>query len=170
MEAARASHIPAPGVTVTAAPFRAWRGSRLTVARGPTRTTIVRLGILDRRRGRRPEKIPDPGPGCLVRARIIAESRPVSGMRRTPECLAKRRPGGSPGQRTFRQADEAPTRPDGPSLDLPAGRRRQASKRALSPLQRHPYETSAPGPCRPRRGSQLPSRVLSRGRMRPLAL
>jgi len=40
MEVARASHAPAPGITATAAPFRAWRGSRLTVAEAPTRTTI----------------------------------------------------------------------------------------------------------------------------------
>jgi hypothetical protein len=40
LEAARASHIPAPGVTATVAPFRAWRGSRLAVAGGPTRATI----------------------------------------------------------------------------------------------------------------------------------
>jgi len=35
---ARASLSPAPGVTATVAPFRAWRGSRLTVAGQPTRT------------------------------------------------------------------------------------------------------------------------------------
>ena len=38
--AVRASHTPAPGVAATVAPFRAWRSSRLAVAREPTRTTI----------------------------------------------------------------------------------------------------------------------------------
>jgi len=35
-----ASHISAPNVPDTVAPFRAWRGSQLIVARGPTRATI----------------------------------------------------------------------------------------------------------------------------------
>ena len=35
------SHTPAHDVAVTVAPFRAWRGSQLTIARGPTRTTIA---------------------------------------------------------------------------------------------------------------------------------
>jgi hypothetical protein len=35
---ARASCSPAPGITATVAPFRAWRSLRLTVARKPTRT------------------------------------------------------------------------------------------------------------------------------------
>ena len=35
---ARASRFPAPGITATVAPFRAWRSSRLTVAGKPTRT------------------------------------------------------------------------------------------------------------------------------------
>jgi len=35
---ARASRFPAPGITATVAPFRAWRNSRLTVAEKPTRT------------------------------------------------------------------------------------------------------------------------------------
>jgi len=35
---ARASCSPAPGITATVAPFRAWRNSRLTVAGKPTRT------------------------------------------------------------------------------------------------------------------------------------
>jgi len=34
------SHTPAPEITVTVAPFRAWRGSRLIVARGPMQATI----------------------------------------------------------------------------------------------------------------------------------
>jgi len=38
VEEARASHSPAPGVTAAAAPFRAWRGSRMAVAGWPTRT------------------------------------------------------------------------------------------------------------------------------------
>ncbi len=37
-EVARASYSPAPGITATVAPFRAWRNSRLTVAGKPTRT------------------------------------------------------------------------------------------------------------------------------------
>ena len=37
-QVARASHSPAPGVTATVAPFRAWRNSRLAVAGKPTRT------------------------------------------------------------------------------------------------------------------------------------
>ena len=37
-QVARASHSPAPGVTATVAPFRAWRNLRLTVAGTPTRT------------------------------------------------------------------------------------------------------------------------------------
>ncbi len=36
------SHTPAHSVTTTVAPFRAWRGSRLAVARGPMRDTINR--------------------------------------------------------------------------------------------------------------------------------
>ncbi len=40
VEAARASTPPAPDVTVTVAPFRAWRDSRLIVAEEPTRATI----------------------------------------------------------------------------------------------------------------------------------
>lgn len=36
----RASHTTAPDVTAAAAPFRAWRGSQLVVARGPTRFAI----------------------------------------------------------------------------------------------------------------------------------
>tara|TARA_B110000114_G_scaffold172329_1_gene198900 strand:+ start:303 stop:626 length:324 start_codon:yes stop_codon:yes gene_type:complete len=34
------SHTSAHSVTTTVAPFRAWRGSRLAVARGPVRATI----------------------------------------------------------------------------------------------------------------------------------
>jgi len=41
MEAARAGTSPAPDITVTVAPFRAWRGSRLLVAEKPTRAAIV---------------------------------------------------------------------------------------------------------------------------------
>jgi len=40
MEAARAGASPAPDITVTVAPFRAWRDSRLIVAEKPTRATI----------------------------------------------------------------------------------------------------------------------------------
>ena len=39
-EAARARIPPAPGVAATVAPFRAWRGLRLAVARDPTRATM----------------------------------------------------------------------------------------------------------------------------------
>jgi hypothetical protein len=34
------SHTSAHSITTTVAPFRAWRDSRLTVARGPMRATI----------------------------------------------------------------------------------------------------------------------------------
>ena len=34
------SHTPAHNVTATVAPFRAWRGSQLIIARGPTGATI----------------------------------------------------------------------------------------------------------------------------------
>src|SRR5690554_3965051 len=37
-----ASHTPAHGVTATVAPFRAWRSSRLTIARGPTESPLQR--------------------------------------------------------------------------------------------------------------------------------
>ena len=37
-QVARASDTPAPGCTATVAPFRAWRGSRLSVAGAPART------------------------------------------------------------------------------------------------------------------------------------
>ena len=37
-QVARASRSPAPGVTATVAPFRAWRSLQLTVAGTPTRT------------------------------------------------------------------------------------------------------------------------------------
>jgi hypothetical protein len=40
METARAGASPAPDITVTVAPFRAWRGSRLIVAEKPTRAAI----------------------------------------------------------------------------------------------------------------------------------
>ena len=40
METARAGASPAPDITVTVAPFRAWRDSRLIVAEKPTRTAI----------------------------------------------------------------------------------------------------------------------------------
>jgi hypothetical protein len=47
--AARAGGSPAPDTTVTVAPFRAWRGSRLIVAEKPTRATIKRLGDFEGR-------------------------------------------------------------------------------------------------------------------------
>jgi len=40
--ASPASHTPAHDVTATVAPFRAWRGSQLIIARGPTGVTIKR--------------------------------------------------------------------------------------------------------------------------------
>jgi hypothetical protein len=40
METARAGTSPAPDITVTVAPFRAWRDSRLIVAEKPTRAAI----------------------------------------------------------------------------------------------------------------------------------
>jgi len=43
--AARASTPPAPDVTATVAPFRAWRDSRLIVAEEPTRAAIVTEGV-----------------------------------------------------------------------------------------------------------------------------
>ena len=45
METARAGASPAPDITVTVAPFRAWRGSRLIVAEKPTRAAIEAHGI-----------------------------------------------------------------------------------------------------------------------------
>jgi hypothetical protein len=44
METARAGDSPAPDITVTVAPFRAWRGSRLIVAEKPTRAAIEAHG------------------------------------------------------------------------------------------------------------------------------
>jgi len=44
LEAARAGTSPAPDITVTVAPFRAWRDSRLIVAEKPTRAAIVTVG------------------------------------------------------------------------------------------------------------------------------
>jgi len=38
--ATQTSHTPAHDVTTTVAPFRAWRGSQLIIARGPARVTI----------------------------------------------------------------------------------------------------------------------------------
>jgi hypothetical protein len=40
LETARAGTSPAPDMTVTVAPFRAWRGSRLIVAEKPTRAAM----------------------------------------------------------------------------------------------------------------------------------
>ena len=40
VETAHAGTSPAPDITVTVAPFRAWRGSRLIVAEKPTRAAI----------------------------------------------------------------------------------------------------------------------------------
>ena len=40
--ATRPSRNPAPDVTATVAPFRAWRGSQLIVARGPEQVAIGR--------------------------------------------------------------------------------------------------------------------------------
>ena len=40
MEMTPTSHTPAHSVTATVAPFRAWRGSQLTVARRPMGATI----------------------------------------------------------------------------------------------------------------------------------
>jgi len=50
LEAARAGTSPAPDITVTVAPFRAWRGSRLLVAEKPTRAAIggSNGGVADR--------------------------------------------------------------------------------------------------------------------------
>ena len=45
--AARASTPPAPDVTATVAPFRAWRNSRLIVAEEPTRATMVTEGMFE---------------------------------------------------------------------------------------------------------------------------
>jgi len=53
-----ASHISAPNVHDTVAPFRAWRSSRLVVARGPTRATIeiaYVLQIMDLSKELRPD-------------------------------------------------------------------------------------------------------------------
>jgi hypothetical protein len=40
--ATRPSYTPAPEFTVTVAPFRAWRGSQLFVAREPEQVTMER--------------------------------------------------------------------------------------------------------------------------------
>ena len=40
--ATRISHTPAPDVTATVAPFRAWRSLQLIVAGEPTQVTITR--------------------------------------------------------------------------------------------------------------------------------
>ena len=40
VETARAGTSPAPDITATVAPFRAWRGSRLIVAEKPTRAAM----------------------------------------------------------------------------------------------------------------------------------
>ena len=40
MEAACTSHTSAPEITTTVAPFRAWRGLQLIVAKGPMQATI----------------------------------------------------------------------------------------------------------------------------------
>jgi hypothetical protein len=45
METARAGTSPAPDITVTVAPFRAWRDSRLIVAEKPTRAAIEAMRI-----------------------------------------------------------------------------------------------------------------------------
>ena len=42
------SHTSAHSVTTTVAPFRAWRGSRLTVARGPKGATIEAKRVIIR--------------------------------------------------------------------------------------------------------------------------
>ncbi len=47
MEANPASHTPAHDVTATVAPFRAWRGSQLIIARGPTGPTKKQTTRLD---------------------------------------------------------------------------------------------------------------------------
>ena len=52
MEAANASHTPAPESTVTVAPFRAWRSSQLIVARGPTKATIDERRMIADKGGR----------------------------------------------------------------------------------------------------------------------
>ena len=53
METARAGASPAPDITVTVAPFRAWRGSRLIVAEKPTRAAIEAMRISCVRFGKR---------------------------------------------------------------------------------------------------------------------
>jgi hypothetical protein len=40
------SHTSAHSVTTTVAPFRAWRGSQLAVARGPKRATVEEFARL----------------------------------------------------------------------------------------------------------------------------
>ncbi len=42
LEVSPASHTTAHESAITVAPFRAWRGSQLIIARGPTRDTIKR--------------------------------------------------------------------------------------------------------------------------------
>lgn len=46
LEVPPASHTTAHESAVTVAPFRAWRGSRLVIARGPARDTIEHDAIL----------------------------------------------------------------------------------------------------------------------------
>jgi hypothetical protein len=45
MVAAHTSYTPAPEFTATVAPFRAWRGLRLVVAREPVQAAINRKSV-----------------------------------------------------------------------------------------------------------------------------
>ena len=47
----RVSHIPAHESAATVAPFRAWRGLQLIVARGPTRQPLQNSTLLIERSG-----------------------------------------------------------------------------------------------------------------------
>ena len=46
MVAASTSHISAHEVPATVAPFRAWRGLQVFIARGPIKATITRLSCI----------------------------------------------------------------------------------------------------------------------------
>jgi len=48
--ASPASHTPAHDVTATVAPFRAWRGSQLIIARGPAEVTIKNRSLVQNSR------------------------------------------------------------------------------------------------------------------------
>ena len=54
LEAYPASHTPAHDFTATVAPFRAWRGLQLIIARGPAGSAIMQAPVLTDGSVRRP--------------------------------------------------------------------------------------------------------------------